>query len=159
MALATDISYYSSCVAQLLMIISYCKPISSSRKGGRQKDLLRETSNGESRNLGEVARDLRDVKAVLETIEAKTLSGVALVLSEAVEHLSRTAKDLTDTQPTEWMTAEQAATYLGCDSVGAFEKIVAREEVPKYYLSARAPRYNRAELDAWLMSRQGAPRR
>jgi hypothetical protein len=57
------------------------------------------------------------------------------------------------------MTVEQAAAYFGCESVGAFEKIVAREGVPKYYLSARAPRYNRAELDTWLMKRQGAARR
>ena len=50
------------------------------------------------------------------------------------------------------MTAEQAAKYLGCESVKAFEKIAARESIPRHYLSARTPRYNRAELDAWLMS-------
>jgi hypothetical protein len=159
MVLSMDISYYLSCAIRLLLVLSHYKSVDPPEREGTKTDLLRETTNGESGNLGEVARDLRDVKAVLETIEAKTLSGVALILSEAVECLSLTAKDLTDTQPAEWMTAEEAATYLGCDSVGAFEKIVAREEVPRYYLSARAPRYNRAELDAWLMSRQGAPRR
>jgi hypothetical protein len=50
------------------------------------------------------------------------------------------------------MTAEQAAKYLGCESVKAFEKIAARESIPRHYLSARTPRYNRAELDAWLIS-------
>ncbi len=119
--------------------------------------MLREMGNGNVGSLEEVARDLQDAKAVLEAIEAKTLSGVALVLSEAAERLSRTVKDLTETQPTEWMTSEQAATYLGCGSVGAFEKVVAREGVPKYYLSDRAPRYNRAELDAWMMDRRGTP--
>jgi len=55
------------------------------------------------------------------------------------------------------MTVEQAAKYLGCESVKAFEKIAARKGVPKHYLSARAPRYNRAELDEWLLRRrQGA---
>ena len=52
------------------------------------------------------------------------------------------------------MTAEQAAKYLGCESVKAFEKIASREGIPKHYLSARAPRYNRTELDEWLMGRQ-----
>ncbi len=60
---------------------------------------------------------------------------------------------LAEIQPTEWMTTEQAAAYLGCESVKAFEKIAAREGIPRHYLSARAPRYNRAELDAWLMGR------
>jgi hypothetical protein len=54
------------------------------------------------------------------------------------------------------MTAEQAAKHLGCESVKAFEKIASRESMPKHYLSTRAPRYNRAELDAWLMRRKGA---
>jgi hypothetical protein len=31
-----------------------------------------------------------------------------------------------------------------------FEKIVSREGIPKHYLSARAPRYNRVVLDIWL---------
>ena len=86
------------------------------------------------------------------------LSGVALALTEAAESLSRTAKDLADMRATEWMTAKQAAQYLGCESIKAFEKIACREGIPKHYLSARAPRYNRAELDTWLMKRKGATR-
>jgi hypothetical protein len=62
-------------------------------------------------------------------------------------------------QAAEWMTAEQAAEHLGCESIKAFEKLASREEIPKHYLSARVPRYNRAELDAWLMSRREAVRR
>jgi hypothetical protein len=62
---------------------------------------------------------------------------------------------LAEIQPTEWMTAEQAAKYLGCESVKAFQKVATRQSIPKHYLSARAPRYNRAELDAWLISRKG----
>ena len=81
-----------------------------------------------------------------------TLSGVALALTEAAESLSRTAKELTDMRAGEWMTAEQAARHLGCESAKAFEKIASREGIPKHYLSARAPRYNRAELDSWLLA-------
>ena len=86
------------------------------------------------------------------------LSGIALALTEAAESLSRTAKELTHIQASEWMTAEQAARYLGCESVEAFVKIAAREGIPKHYLSARAPRYNRTELDAWLLGRRRAGR-
>jgi hypothetical protein len=87
------------------------------------------------------------------------LSGVALALTEAAESLSQTARDLADMRTAKWMTAEQAARYLGCASVKAFEKIAAREGLPKHYLSARAPRYNRAKLDAWLMSREETTQR
>jgi hypothetical protein len=82
------------------------------------------------------------------------LSGIALALTEAAENLSRTTKELTNIQASEWMTAEQPARHLGCESVKAFEKIASREGIPKHYLSARAPRYNRAELDAWLLGRR-----
>ena len=41
----------------------------------------------------------------------------------------------------------KVAKYLGCESVKAFEKIATREGIPKHYLSARTPRYNRTELD------------
>ena len=103
--------------------------------------------------LAEKIQELEEAKRVLEGVEIKALSGVALALTEAAESLSRTAKELTDIQASEWMTAEQAARHLGCESVKAFDKIASREGIPKHYLSARAPRYNRAELDTWLMSR------
>ena len=80
-----------------------------------------------------------------------------MALTKAAECLSRTAKELTDIQAAEWMTAEQAARHLGCESAKAFAKITAREGIPKHYLSARAPRYNRAELDAWLLERREGP--
>jgi hypothetical protein len=99
-------------------------------------------------------RELEEAKRILEDVEVKALSGVALALTEAAESLSRTAKDLADIRATEWMTAERAAKYLGCDSVKAFEKIAAREGIPRHYLSTRTPRYNRAELDRWLMDRR-----
>jgi len=109
--------------------------------------------------LAQQIRELEDAKRILEDVEVKALSGVALALTEAAKSLSQTAKDLADMRAAEWMTGEQAATYLGCESVKAFEKTVAREGIPRHYLSARAPRYNRAELDTWLMRRQEGPHR
>ncbi len=83
------------------------------------------------------------------------LPGVALTLTEAAENPAQIAKNLADIHPTEWMTARQAARYLGCESVKAFEKIVSREGIPNHFLSSRAPRYSRVELDGWLMGRRG----
>ncbi len=108
--------------------------------------------------LAEKVRQLEEAKRILEDVEAKTLSDVALALTEVAESLSRTANDLADIRTANWMTAEQAAKYLGCESVKAFEKIASREGIPKHYLSARAPRYNRTELDAWLLGRRRAGR-
>jgi hypothetical protein len=105
-------------------------------------------------SLAEKVRQFEETKRILEDVEATALSEVALLLTEAAESLSRTAKDLAEMRPSEWMTPQQAAKYLGCESVKAFDKIASREGIPKHYLSARAPRYNRAELDAWLMDRQ-----
>ena len=104
--------------------------------------------------LSRTAEELEEAKRVLEGVEARALSDVALALTKAAESLSRTAKELTDIQASEWLTAEQAARHLGCESVKAFEKIAAREGIPKHYLSVRAPRYNRTELDAWLLGRR-----
>ena len=104
--------------------------------------------------LSEKIRKLEEAKRILEDVEVKALSGVALALTEAAESLSRTAKELTDIQASEWMTAKQAARHLGCESAKAFEKIASREGIPKHYLSARAPRYKRAELDSWLLGRR-----
>ena len=72
-----------------------------------------------------------------------------------INFIANRCKELTDIQASEWMTAEQATRHLGCEAVKAFEKIAAREGIPKHYLSARAPRYNRAELDSWLLGREG----
>ncbi len=120
---------------------------------------VKEDNEADSSSTSENGRELEEAKQLLEDVEAATLSGVALALTEATESLSRMAKDLAELRSGEWMTAEQAAKYLGCGSVKAFEKIAAREGIPKHYLSARAPRYNRAELDAWLLSRRGAAHR
>jgi len=90
--------------------------------------------------LSRTAEELEEAKRILEDLEAKALADVALALTKAAESLSRTAKELADLHPTEWMAAEQAAKHLGCESVRAFQKIAARENIPKHHLSARAVR-------------------
>ena len=118
-----------------------------------QEEGERKTEAQQVPSLGEVVQTLEETRDALRSYEFTALAGVAATLSEAAESLSQTAKDLVDMRSTEWMTAEQAAKYLGCRSVEAFEKIAAREGVPKHYLSARTPRFNRGELDDWLMGR------
>jgi|SRR5215217_7291798 len=120
--------------------------------------MLEEVTKRTQEPLSEKLRELEEAKRILEDVEVKALSGVALALTEAAESLAHTAKNLADMRATEWMTAEQAAKYLGCESVKAFEKIAAREGIPKHYLAARAPRYNCTELNGWLMNRKGAIR-
>ena len=113
----------------------------------------KRTAQG-SNSLSERPQELVEARPILQSVEAPALSNIALLLAEVADHLSKATRTLMELQPMEWMTAEQAAKYLGCDSVKAFEKIAAREDIPKHYLSARAPRYNRAELDAWLLKRR-----
>jgi excisionase family DNA binding protein len=114
--------------------------------------LLRDTGNGDGMNLEEIARDLKNAREVLGTIEARTLAGVAAMLSEVAENLSRTAERLERQRPVEWMDTKQAAAYLGI-SPGSFANAVASEDIPKHYFTGRKPKFSRQELDAWLMRR------
>jgi len=52
----------------------------------------------------------------------------------------------------EWMTVEQAASYLQ-RTQKAFEKIVAKGEIPRHYITERGILFNRKELDEWLLRR------
>ncbi len=52
----------------------------------------------------------------------------------------------------EWMDAEEAAAYLR-RTPKAFEKVVAKGEIPKHYLTERGILFSRKELDEWLMGR------
>jgi excisionase family DNA binding protein len=103
-------------------------------------------------NLEEVARDLKNAREVLGTVEARTLVGVAAMLSEVAENLSRTAERLEKMAPQVWMGPDEAAAHLG-KSRHAFQKAVAQESVPKHYLTGRRPLFNRQELDEWLLGR------
>ena len=110
--------------------------------------MLRDTGNGDGMNLEEIARDLKNAREVLGTIEARTLAGVAAMLSEVAENLSRTAERLERQRPVEWMDTKQAAAYPG-----SFANAVASEDIPKHYFTGRKPKFSRQELDAWLMKR------
>ena len=102
--------------------------------------------------LLETAQKLGEARRILEGIEATTLGGVAQLLSETVETLARTARELKGIAPDEWLTVEEAAAYLK-KTPKAFEKIVARGEIPKHYLTERGILFSRKELDEWLLER------
>ena len=101
----------------------------------------------------QMTRTLSEVKDALQGFETVALADVATTLAEVAESLARTAHELRVMSCEEWMTPDQAARHLNCTSTKAFQEIVAKESVPKHYLSDRLPRYSRSELDEWLMDR------
>jgi hypothetical protein len=101
----------------------------------------------------ETVRTLSEVKDALRSYEPAALADVAASLAEVAESLARTARELQVMNREEWMTPDQAARHLNCTSTKAFQEIVAKESVPKHYLSERLPRYSRSELDEWLTDR------
>jgi hypothetical protein len=107
----------------------------------------------ETASLVEVTRTLEDARDALRGYEFAALAGVAATLAEAAESLAHTARELHEMSRGEWMTLDQAARHLNCTSTKAFQEIVAKEGVPRHYLSDRLPRYSRSELDEWLMDR------
>lgn len=103
--------------------------------------------------LAEVTRDVAVVREVLRGAEERTLAEVAAVLAEAAESVARAVEVAREAQPGAWMDSKQAAVYLAGRTEDSFEKISARTDIPKHRLTERVILYNRAELDAWLMSR------
>ena len=53
-----------------------------------------------------------------------------------------------------WLTAAEAAEYLGLSSVKALYELVRRGVVPAYRLGERSLRFRREELDKLLSSRR-----
>ena len=102
--------------------------------------------------LLETAQKLGEARRILEGVEATALGGVAQMLAETAESLARTARELKGIAPDEWLTFEEAAAYLK-KTPKAFEKIVARGEIPKHYLTERGILFSRKELDEWLLER------
>jgi excisionase family DNA binding protein len=102
--------------------------------------------------LLETARKLGEARRILEGVETTTLGGVAQMLADTAESLARTARELKGIAPDEWLTFEEAAAYLK-KTPKAFEKIVARGEIPRHYLTERGILFSRKELDEWLMGR------
>jgi hypothetical protein len=100
-----------------------------------------------------MARTLSEINDSLQRYEATALADVAATLAKVAESLAHTARELHVTNREEWMTPDQAARHLNCTSTKAFQEIVAKENVPKHYLSNRLPRYSRHELDEWLANR------
>lgn len=104
-------------------------------------------------DLAAAARSLGEARDALRGFESTALAAVAESLGKTAESLERTTARLEERQPEEWLTPGRAARYMGLPSVGAWERVVAKEGVPKHYLSDRLPRYSRRELDRWTLSR------
>jgi excisionase family DNA binding protein len=100
----------------------------------------------------EIAQALLDAKEALRGYETTALASVAATLAEAAESLARTARELHEMRRDEWMTVEQAASYLQ-RTQKAFETIVAKGEIPRHYIMKRGILFNRKELDEWLLRR------
>lgn len=111
-----------------------------------------DKGRGRTAQLVAVSREIAVVREVLRGAEERTLVEVAGVLAEAAESMARTVEVVRQTQPAERMDSKQAARYLG-KSPDAFEKVVARGEIPRHYLTERNILFSRTELDAWLMGR------
>ena len=73
-------------------------------------------------------------------------------LLETAESLASTTRELKRIAPDEWLTLEETAAYLK-KTPKAFEKVVARGEIPKHYLTERGILFSRKELGEWLMGR------
>lgn len=113
----------------------------------------KQTKARETSSLVEVTRTLEEARDVLRGYEVAAVAGVAATLAEAAETLAHTARELQEMSRGEWMTPDQAARHLNCTSTKAFQEVVAKEGIPKHYLSERLPRYSRSELDEWLTDR------
>jgi hypothetical protein len=100
-----------------------------------------------------MARTLSEINDSLQRYEATALADVAATLADVAESLPRTAREFQVMNREEWMTPDEAARHLNCTSTKAFQEIIAKESVPRHYLSERLPRYSRSELDKWLMDR------
>ena len=113
----------------------------------------KQTKARETSSLIEVTRTLEETRDVLRGYEVAALVGIAAKLAEAAESLAHTAGELHEMSREEWMTPDQAARHLNCTSTKAFHEAVAKEGVPRHYVSDRLPRYSRSELDKWLGTR------
>ena len=100
----------------------------------------------------ETVQRLGEARRILEGVEATALGGVAQMLAETAESLARTARELKGISPDEWLTFEEAAAYLK-KTPNAFEKVVAKGEIPRHYLTERGILFSRRELDEWLLRR------
>ena len=107
---------------------------------------------GQRGSPAQIARTLSEVNDILRSYETTALADVAATLAEAAQSLASTARKLHEMGREEWMDAEEAAAYLR-RSPKAFEKVVAKGEIPKHYLTERGILFSRKELDQWLMER------
>lgn len=98
----------------------------------------------------EMARTLSETREALRQFETSALADVARTLSDVVESLAKTTRELAVIQREEWLDAEGAMLHLK-RTKKQFEKIAP--QLPRHYVSERGILYNVRELDEWLMSR------
>ena len=97
-------------------------------------------TNGTTKALVEAREAVRALEGAAQTEAMALLSDVADRLVEASGRLERS-------RPAEWMTPEQARSYLGL-TTKQWERL--SPSLPRRYLSERVVRYPREELDAAL---------
>lgn len=99
-----------------------------------------------------MATALKDSQELLRGFEHTALATTAQMLSETAQSLAETQEKQEKMRVQEWMDSEGCAAYLG-KSRDALEKIKAQTDIPRHYLTGRAPMFNRREVDEWLLSR------
>jgi hypothetical protein len=99
----------------------------------------------------EIARKLEEARRILESVEATALGGVAQMRADTAESVARAARELKGISPDKWLTFEEA-TYLK-KTPKAFEKVVAKGEIPKHFLTERGILFSRKVFDVWLLER------
>ena len=85
--------------------------------------LARKTTGQSLNPLSETVQELEETRRILEGIETAALSGVARMLAETAESLARTARELREMSPDEWMTSRSSSPS---SSAGAPEGRCAR---------------------------------
>ena len=119
---------------------------------GRDPATRDSTKAGYGSSPVETSEALSEATEVLRSYETSALADVAATLGQTAESLARTAQDLKEASPDEWMDADGVAAYLK-KTPKTFRNIVAAEDVPRHYLTERGVLFSRKEIDEWLMHR------
>lgn len=98
-------------------------------------------------DLAQLARDLREVREVLNNVESVALSAVAQSLAQTTEKLMVLTKELQKQQVQPWVNTTDAVERLPMSYT-----TLINSDAPRHYPSSH-PIWNLHELDEWLMSK------
>jgi hypothetical protein len=90
---------------------------------------------------------LKEARRILKDVEVQALAGVAEMLARAIDRAVEAVDRLEKMHPSEWMTAEEAATYVR-RTPEAFHKLVLNEGVSRHRISGQRYLFSRLEIDA-----------